>query len=107
MCLFPEGEMTAPPSEAIRPTTAYTMLALFRYEGEHREELLAAVAAADDPVLALWALQDIPNLGSFRNQFFETIITHGDSSRADRALQSVADCGPFREALINVARRAT
>lgn len=99
--------MTAPQSEAIRPTTAYTMLALFRYEGDGRDKLLAALASANDPVLALWALQDIPNLGSFRNQFFETIITHGDSNRADRALQSVADCGPFREELINVARRAT
>ena len=99
--------MTAPQSEAIRPTAAYRMLALFRYEGEHREELIAAIAAADDPVLALWALQDIPNLGSFRNQFFEIIIAHGDSGRADRALQSVADCGPFREELINLARRNT
>lgn len=98
--------MTAPQDQAIRPTTAYIMLALFRYEGVGRDKLLAALASANDPVLALWALQDIPNLGSFRNQFFETIITDGDSIRADRALQSVADCGSYREALIDVARRA-
>ena len=82
--------MTTPQGEAIRPTTAYMMLALFRYEGVHRDELLAAVAAADDPVLALWALEDIPNLGSFHNTFLETIVVHGDLDRLQRASQFIA-----------------
>ena len=90
-------------TESVSPTAAYRILVWFRGSAAIREQLLAKLVATNSPILALWALQDIADLGQFREKFLNVIVESKNRSCACRALQSVSDCGTHQLALMRMA----
>ena len=90
-------------TDSVSPTAAYRILVWFRGSAAIREKLLAQLVATNNPILALWALQDIADLGQFREKFLKVIVESKNRNFAHRALQSVSDCGTCRSALMRLA----